>query len=97
MAKQSFIEIFKHIMGTLESGPVFSDGLRSVPDVSEITRDHYQGPGYIYSFRTYDENEKCEIAVVFDYSMEYLGTRMDEWFNDMDPNWFERDEVSIKI
>ena len=91
MAKQSFIEIFKHIMGTLDSGPIFSDGLKSISDVSEVTDNHYQGPGYIYSFRTYEENEKFEVTVVFDSGMEYLGTRLDGWFNDVDPNWFERD------
>ena len=97
MAKQSFIEIFKHIMETLDSGPIFNDGLKSVSDVSEVTSDHYQGPGYTYSFRVYDEDDKSEITVIFDYGMEYLGTRLDGWFNDVDSNWFERDEVSIKL
>lgn len=91
MAKQSFIEIFKHIMGTLEAGPIFSDGLKSVSDVSEVTDNHYQGPGYIYFFKIYDENEPFEVTVVFDYEMKYLGTNLDTWFNDVDPNWFEKD------
>ena len=97
MAKQSFIEIFKHIMETLDAGPIFNDGLKAVSDVSEITDNHYQGPGYTYSFRVYDEDEKSTVTVAFDYGMEYLGTRLDEWFNDVDPNWFERDEAIIKF
>ena len=96
---RNLTEILTHIFETMNCYGLVNKGYKMVEDVSNYTKGHYSGPGFIYSVEI-EESDWSYIRydVVLDENKQYLGTmawtRLDGsgWFNDITPNWKNKEQ-----
>lgn len=99
--KTDFIEILTHIFSTIEDTGFHDNGLKKVDNIDFYTDGHYVGAGYVYEVEVFDDSwgdgySLC--SIVFDDNKIYKGTMNwinlktgYGWFNDVDPNWFDKE------
>lgn len=98
MKKKNLTEIMTHMFSTMDCFGLTDKGYKMVEDVSSYTSKHYSGPGFVYSVEIKDSDwSYAKYDIVLDENKEYLGTMAwirysdDGWFNDVDPNWFDKE------
>lgn len=86
-------DIVKHILSTADDTSMIYRGNKDITpeEMVGITEKHYSGNGSIIEFDTLDDFARIHNIVVFSASGEYLGTRSDCWFNDIDRDWYDKD------
>ena len=81
-------DVVNHILKMADWGGGFSyEGVEILEDVFTITNEHYRGKGMIISFETNDDFSRENFTAVFSSDGNYLGTRCEPYFEDVNPNW----------
>lgn len=82
------LDIVKHILDTADVALIYY-GEREVgpEELEKLTDGHYTGNGVVIEFDTYDGISEDTKSVVFTTAGKYLGTRSENYFNDVNSNW----------